>query len=126
LIQAKLYLQRKIRDGNLELAWSYILDYENSLNLFQDRREAIARWKALCVKNVQASPAILEEAKRLTGLGVKPFDALHVACAVEGACNLFVTTDDMLIKRLVGYDRLAVTNVVDALALLEEPDENGN
>jgi len=26
------------------------------------------------VKNVQASPAILEEAKRLTGLGVKPFD----------------------------------------------------
>jgi len=53
-------------------------------------------------------------------------DALHVACAVEGACNLFVTTDDMLIKRLVGYDRLAVTNVVDALALLEEPDENGN
>ena len=126
MIQAKLYLQRKIRDGNLELAWSYILDYENSLNLFQDRREAIARWKALCVKNVQASPAILEEAKRLTGLGVKPFDALHVACAVEGACNLFVTTDDMLIKRLVGYDRLAVTNVVDALALLEEPDENGN
>jgi hypothetical protein len=30
--EAKLYIQNKIKNGVLELAWSYVLDYENDNN----------------------------------------------------------------------------------------------
>jgi hypothetical protein len=32
--EAKLLLQQHVREGGLSLVWSYILDYENSLNPF--------------------------------------------------------------------------------------------
>ena len=36
--EAKLKVQEEIRAGKLQLAWSYILDYENRKNPFQERR----------------------------------------------------------------------------------------
>jgi hypothetical protein len=39
--QAKLYIQSKILNGDLELVWSYILEFENSENPFLERKETI-------------------------------------------------------------------------------------
>ncbi|MDR1070041.1 MAG: hypothetical protein LBL37_04580 [Gracilibacteraceae bacterium] len=33
---AKLYIQEQIRSGELELCWSFVLDYENAANPFED------------------------------------------------------------------------------------------
>ena len=33
--QAKLYVQEEIKKGNIQLVWSYILDYENFFNPFE-------------------------------------------------------------------------------------------
>lgn len=43
--EAKLCIQDKIRGGSLELAWSYILDFENEVNPFEERRSMIADWR---------------------------------------------------------------------------------
>ncbi|MDR1811691.1 MAG: hypothetical protein LBQ87_02590, partial [Candidatus Fibromonas sp.] len=37
--EAKLFIQQKVKENALELVWSFILDYENSRNPFEDRRE---------------------------------------------------------------------------------------
>jgi hypothetical protein len=37
--EAKMQIQQAIKDGRLLLVWSYILDYENALNLDEDRRD---------------------------------------------------------------------------------------
>ena len=50
--EAKLYIQEKIRDGILELVWSYILDYENLANPFEERRNIIQNWKARALIDV--------------------------------------------------------------------------
>jgi hypothetical protein len=39
--EAKLFIQKGIMNGSYELVWSYILEYENNLNRFNDRRNAI-------------------------------------------------------------------------------------
>jgi len=41
--EAKLYIQGRIKEGNTELVWSYILDIENDQNLFEEKRNAIAK-----------------------------------------------------------------------------------
>ena len=45
--QAKLYVQAKIKEGIYELAWSYILDYENGKYPYEEKRLAIAPWKSI-------------------------------------------------------------------------------
>lgn len=42
---AKLFIQSMVQAGTIELAWSYILDFENDANPFEERRIAIEKWK---------------------------------------------------------------------------------
>jgi len=50
--EAKLFIQAKILAGEIELAWSYILDFENKANPFPERRWSIAQWKAMAAVDV--------------------------------------------------------------------------
>ena len=53
------------------------------------------------------------------GKGVKNKDALHVACAMEGKCDYFLTTDDLILKKLKDFEFINVLNPVDFVTLLE-------
>ena len=44
---AKLYVQLMIRSGILELAWSYILDFENNANPFEEKKIPLINGKVL-------------------------------------------------------------------------------
>ena len=37
--------------------------------------------------------------KQLEALGFKEYDALHIACAETGEADIFLTTDDAVIRR---------------------------
>ena len=83
----------------LELAWSFMLDYENSLNPQEDRKEWAELLSRLCIHRIVPSPRILALARRLIkSAKIKPRDALHVACAETGGCDYFVTCDDDLVR----------------------------
>jgi len=76
--EAKLFIQRKVYEGQLELAWSYILDYENQANPFHERQEAIQAWKKYAIINTRETPEILTKAQILAEEGLKSKDALHL------------------------------------------------
>ena len=63
--QAKLYVQGAILKGEFELAWSYILDYENSANSFKEHRDAIAKWRTLACVDIDASKEIVTHANEV-------------------------------------------------------------
>jgi len=97
--EAKLCIQEHIRGGRLELAWSYILDFENTANPFDERRTIISGWRQYATIDVGETPTILQQAEALVGLGLAAKDALHVSCAIAGEYAYFVTTDDDILKR---------------------------
>ncbi|MGD0090134.1 MAG: PIN domain protein [Planctomycetota bacterium] len=96
--EAKLHIQEKVLSRDLELVWSYILDYENQMNPFGERKKAIGRWKYRAVLDIDETRAILGRANALHEQGMKNKDALHIACAFAGKCEYFVTTDDLVLK----------------------------
>jgi predicted nucleic acid-binding protein len=108
--EAKLRIQERVVAGEVELVWSYILDYESASNPFEERRAAIKSWRTRCVVDVGETPELLVNARSLFGLGIRAKDALHVACAVEAACEHFITTDDILLKKLAGYTRIVAVD----------------
>lgn len=117
--QAKLYIQEQIKNGNIKLAWSYILDYENNFNPFEERKVVIQLWKNKAEQNIIANKNVLETAKELLSLGIKNKDALHVACAVESKCDYFLTTDDKILKKLKSYNKVTVINPLNFIADLK-------
>ncbi len=117
--EAKLYIQEGIISGQFELVWSYILEYENSVNPFPERKETIKNWKKYAVTDINQSGDIINIAQQLHDMGVKSKDALHVACAATLNCSYFITTDLQLLKKLRNFEPLKVVNPVDFINLLE-------
>lgn len=122
--QAKLMVQTAIHSGTLELLWSFILDFENAENPYTERREAIAEWKALAVAFVGAQESIREKAKLLEANGIKSKDALHLACAIAGKCDYFLTTDKKFIKNGLQVEEIKIINPIDFIYIQEETHEN--
>ena len=118
--EAKLFIQARVLTGEIELAWSYILDFENSANPFPERRWSIAQWKALAVVDVIESPSILEHAQQFESRGLRGKDALHIACALETGCECFLTTDDHVIKLMGNFDPLLVMNPTTFITTKEQ------
>jgi predicted nucleic acid-binding protein len=91
-----MFIQKHIADGNIELVWSYILDFENGNNPFLEKRNAIAAWKNLAIAYVDETEDVIKSAEQIAGSGVKESDSLHVAAAISGDCDYFITTDDRI------------------------------
>ena len=117
--EAKLYIQENIVSGRFQLAWSYILEYENDANPFPERKETLDNWKKYAVADIGANKSIIETAKEIQTTGVKSKDALHVACALALKCTYFITTDLLLIKKLSNFEKIKVVNPVEFINYLE-------
>jgi len=90
---------QRIVDGTDHLAWSAVLEFENSQHPLMDRRTEIARWVQRAVVNVAISDQVSARAQTLTEAGLGALDAAHVACAESVACDCLLTCDDRLIRR---------------------------
>lgn len=118
--EAKVAIQQHLRDGQHQLVWSHILDFENSLNPFGDRRDSVSQWRPLAVRRISHDEQLVALARQLSQLGLTEYDALHVAAAITGKVDLFVSTDDRLVKKLKGRDDIRCLLPGDALALMED------
>ncbi len=82
-----LHIQDWISKNRLQLAWSYVPDFENDANPFAERKISIEKWKENAVTDVVQHPGIIENADRLAGFGIKSKDSLHIACAIHAECD---------------------------------------
>ena len=96
--QAKLYVQLLIANEKLDLVWSYISEYENNNNPFETRRFSIRRFSQKAKHYVVESREILSKSNEIIKSGIKPTDALHVASAIMGNADFFLTVDDQILK----------------------------
>ena len=110
-IIAKLAIQLMVQQGKLDLVWSYVLTYENSLNPKIINKENIILWKDIACENIIENKDILSKAEEYQKNGLKSLDSLHVACAVYAKCDVFITTDKGILKKKI--DDIKVLNPID-------------
>jgi predicted nucleic acid-binding protein len=117
---SKLYVQSMIREKKIELAWSYILDFENAANPFFERKYTIGKWKHLSMINIDENDVILIRANGFVKSGLKPKDALHIACAIETKCEFFLTTDDFIQKKASQIIEIEIINPIGFINIIEK------
>lgn len=108
-----------IESGHSSAQWSFVLDYENSLNPVPERREFVQHLARCCESTIGPDESIRELAHRLSEAHqVRGRDALHLAIAELSGCDSLVTCDDRLIRqgqqlREQGILTVEVINPVD-------------
>lgn len=98
---AKLYIQDMVKNGELDLVTSFMLEYENDKNRFTHKKRAIADFINMNESyyvGIEKEKETQQIAEKIIKTGVKSADALHIACAVLAGSDYFVTTDDRLLK----------------------------
>ena len=110
---AKLHVQDLIRLGELELCWSFVLDYENAANPYEEVLDRISEWKNLAIADCALSNGISEKAAQLMTLGLRQMDAAHVACAIHLGAEYFLTTDKKILNKPI--PGISVLNPIDFL-----------
>ncbi|MEA3644313.1 MAG: PIN domain protein [Lamprobacter sp.] len=113
--EAKLQIQQLIRSGLHPLIWSYILDYENARNPYEERSTQIGTWKRYAEIDIAESPELLQRAKEFNQLGLKKMDALHLACAVAAEADAFLTTDKGILKKAPAVKSVRIQDPIDFL-----------
>lgn len=111
--EAKLFIQEKVKAGKYNIVWSYILDFENSANPFEERKEAIKFWRSIAIEDTEENEEILSNAYEIRKYNVKSKDALHLACAIYLKCDYFITTDETIIKKMCKFERIKVLNPIE-------------
>lgn len=98
--QAKLYIQKLIVDGKIDFIYSYMSRFENSQNPFKICRDAISNFftnSCFYVSEDHAAEA-QQKASEIMKTGIKAKDAIHIACAILGKADVFLSTDIRLLK----------------------------
>ncbi|NJO69382.1 MAG: type II toxin-antitoxin system VapC family toxin [Bacteroidetes bacterium] len=118
--EAKLFIQSKILSQEIQLVWSYMLEYENNFNPFTERKEVILEWRSLATEIIIETNQVLVNAKKLLTIGLKSKDAIHVACAMEAKCDYFITTDAGISRKLINFEHIKVINPIQFISIWEE------
>jgi len=120
--EAKLFIQKEIKNGTFELVWSCILDDENDANPFPLQQSQIKSWKSLAVQDIEISDEVMQWAKFFGEKGIKSMDALHLACAKVAKVDSFITTDHGILKKcLVDIRALNPLDFVQRIKETEQP-----
>lgn len=93
------HILRMVRTGLATWVGSTVLNIEVSRNPDPDRRHDAEELLSFANEVVVPQNSEADRAKRIEELGFSPFDALHLASAERGGADVFLTTDDDLLRR---------------------------
>jgi predicted nucleic acid-binding protein len=101
--EAILLLLNECQAGNWKLVSSNALDAEIGLTPNPTRLKQVQDLLSAATVKVQTSNALEQRIAELTQLGFTFYDAAHVASAERSQSDVFLTTDDRLIRRAMQF-----------------------
>jgi predicted nucleic acid-binding protein len=118
-IEALLGVFELVESGAIDLISSEVLELELERIPISVRRRHALNLLVQAAEVVMVTDLIEQRAKDFVSLHLKPFDALHLACAESVEADYFCTCDERLLRRSKLIQGLRTT-VVSPLELAEE------
>lgn len=99
---------------------SVVLEAELSRNPDSDRRADAQELLTFVQQVVKLDDKIIARTRDLQTMGFSEFDALHLACAETGQVDVFLTTDDRLIRAARRASGKLAIQVLNPVSFWEE------
>ena len=97
--EAILSILSHCKTAGWDLIGSEVIDYEISNMPDEDKRFMVNALSSLRRSYIKIDADIERRAFGLEKIGFQPFDALHAACAEKAGADIFLTTDDSLLRK---------------------------
>ncbi|MBE9053653.1 PIN domain-containing protein [Nostocales cyanobacterium LEGE 11386] len=88
----------RCQSGEWQLISSEVIEDELDQTPTEERKRQMMLWTFLATTKVMVNEQVKFRSKELANLGFKAFDAAHIACAEAGEADIFLTTDDRLLR----------------------------
>ncbi len=118
--EAVTIVLEKFQSGDWEWLGSETLFYELSQNPDMENRQRTLALARMAQRIVGLNETILQRAEKLQQAGFDVYDALHLACAEAGGADVFLTTDDKIIRIAGKKKGLLALRVDNPVRWLEE------
>lgn len=96
--EAVVLILKHIRSDNWEWITSEVVDFEVAQTPDVERRHRVEALIRYADHRVRIEPSVITRASKLEAVGFGVYDALHLACAEHGMLDVFLTTDDNLLR----------------------------
>ena len=114
----------QVRSGHWHWISSDVLAHEVEQNPDPDQRSQIKDLIADAHQTISVGVSEIARGKQLETLGFKELDALHLACAESGAVDIFLTTDDRLLRGVKRYNSQLHVRIENPYVWFQEMSEN--
>lgn len=122
--EAILTILSRCKDKKWSLVGSTVVDYEIYKTPDDDRRQRLTNFAEIMEEKITMDPVLKERALELESFGFRAFDAYHISCAEMAKVDVFLTTDDRLLKKSLREN--VNIEVANPLRWLIEIGEKGN
>jgi predicted nucleic acid-binding protein len=122
--EAVVMILKHVRSGNWDWISSAAIDYEVSQTPNVERRHRVESLIRYAGRNVLMEKCLVTRACELKEIGFGAYDALHLACAEHSNADVFLTTDDKLLRLSRECTGMLKVKVDNPLIWLKEVTEN--
>lgn len=121
--EAVLLILSHVQSGEWQWISSDVLNFEIEQIPDLEKRARVALLASSVQKTVSIEPSIEERAREFSKLGFRAFDAQHLASAEIGGAEIFLTTDDQLLRQAERVSGKLKVRVVNPLTWIKETTE---
>ncbi len=121
--EAILIILNHVKNDEWQWISSTVLGVEIQQIPDAERQARIKLLMPLARHSIHVSQKEEKRAKELQTLGIHPFDATHLACAESGSVDVFLTTDDQLLRQAVRLSAQLGVRVENPLVWVKEQSE---
>jgi predicted nucleic acid-binding protein len=118
--EAVLGILSQIENGEWEWVGSEVLMDEIEQTPDAQRLSRVKLLSGFVQEVVEVNEKEVKRAKELQKEGFQVFDALHIACAESAEADVFLSTDDRLLKQAKRVSKRLKVRVENPLAWIEE------
>lgn len=118
--EAILLIIQSAEDNEWQWISSDVVAYEISKAPHEERQERLWALESRSTARLALTDSILQQAARFLHLGFSTYDALHLTFAESAEVDVFLTTDDKLLRRAQRYREEIKIPVANPLSWLQE------
>ena len=110
----------RCKTDDWEWIGSEVSDYEIDQTPDSERRRRVQSLASHVHRSITVGKLETERAQQFEAWGFSTYDALHIACAESGGADVFLTTDDKLLRKSAAYSKDLRVRVENPLTWLRE------
>ena len=118
--EAIISIIKQVENNTWKWISSDAVAYEISKTPNEERQERLWAAESQATMRMSLTDSILRQAEELQTLGFTTYDALHLVFAIVANVDVFLSTDDKLIKRAQRYSEDIAIYVANPLSWLQE------